>query len=138
MKKNLFLFIQLVLVQAIACQANQFPSENGSWSFLHCDVQSNISWQSGQGLQGDSLHNNLSYSKISKSLLEPDDSGLLRVENEKVFFIPKDSIEEILLYDFSLEAGDTFQLADNWFLFSPDYLVVNSIDSILIMNGDYR
>jgi hypothetical protein len=139
MKNFLFLFIQLLIVQAINCQSNQFPIENGEWKYLNCDINSNLSSTKTRTLTGDSLYNNLTYSKFSgSSSLTGEDSGLLRVENEKVFFIPKDSIVEILLYDFSLEVGDTFYLAENWFLFSPDYLVVNSIDSILIMNGDYR
>lgn len=139
MKKILFLFIQLLIVQAINGQSNQFPIENGEWKYLSCDINSNSSLTKTGTITGDSLYNNFTYSKFSGTTsLTGEDSGLLRVENEKVFFIPKDSIAEILLYDFSLEVGDTFYLAENWFLFSPEYLVVNSIDSILIMNGDYR
>jgi hypothetical protein len=71
---------------------------------LICDINSNLSSTETQTLIGDSLYNNLTYAKLSgSSSLTGEDSGLLRVENEKVFFIPKDSIEEILLYDFSLE-----------------------------------
>lgn len=136
MKPILLLFFQFIIVQTINCQTNLFPSEDATWRYMYCDIASNLSWESTQGFLGDSLHNNISYSKISSS--SDNDSGLLRVENEKVFFIPKDSIEEILLYDFSLEVGDTFHLADNWFLFSPDFLVVSSIDSVLITIGNYR
>jgi len=61
--------------------------------------------------------------------------SLIREENGKVYFIPATDSIEFLLYDFTLEVNDTFIPANS--SFSPDELVVESIDSIMTSTG-YR
>ena len=63
---------------------------------------------------------------------EGQDAGMFREEDRKVYFIPKDSISELLLYDFNLELGDTFHL-DPYLILAPEivYNVALGIDSIV-------
>ena len=58
-------------------------------------------------------------------------------EERKVYFLPVDSITELLLYDFTMVIGDTIQgyLPDpeNWG--SPNIAVISAIDSIELADG---
>lgn len=66
--------------------------------------------------------------------------GAIREENKKVYYRGKldfmgDIDEEILIYDFSVNSGDTIYLGN---LFAVnEYMIVSEIDSIQI-NGNYR
>jgi Secretion system C-terminal sorting domain len=67
--------------------------------------------------------------------------GALRNENGKVFYVPKDSIIEFLVYDFTVSVGDTIDSVYFEVYGAPQgYLeqtIITSIDSILIF-GEYR
>lgn len=66
--------------------------------------------------------------------------GALRDEDGLVYFIPRDSINELLIYDFTVGVGDTIEgtyineYGNIWMQYD---LYVFWVDSILI-NGDYR
>lgn len=69
--------------------------------------------------------------------------GGIREYNQQVFFLPKDSVHEYLLYDFSLELGDTIdykysKFASGYGLMMVDTLIVSTIDSVQIEDGTYR
>jgi hypothetical protein len=69
--------------------------------------------------------------------------GGLRENNKQIFFIPKDSINEYLIYDFSLGVGDTirydYSVFSGYYGFGPfDSLFVSSVDSVLIYDGTFR
>ena len=51
--------------------------------------------------------------------------------NRKVYAIESGEASEYLLYDFTLQKGDTFSIGDY-------NLLLNTIDSIQLHNGDYR
>jgi hypothetical protein len=73
-------------------------------------------------------------SAVNKFFNRP--SGAFREDTalRKVYYVPKDSSNESLLYDFNLSVGDTLPLAyNNW----DTTITVTSIDSIL-MGSDYR
>ena len=58
--------------------------------------------------------------------------------NQRVLFLPRDSMNEKLLYDFSLNVGDT--LRDWWHVIQGLYTSVNVVDSIdsVLIDGLYR
>jgi hypothetical protein len=73
----------------------------------------------------------------------PEDlyQGAFRNSNGKVFFVPKDSLNEYLLFDFTVEVGDTVpelycKMAGGMDVVFNDF-VVNEVDSVLIA-GTYR
>ena len=144
MKIRNLLLLELVFIFSafgMEAQSLDFPMENAAWSY-HCSdypIGDNSSF-SKQELVGDSLHNGIAYQNITSSgvWLTGDDSGLIRTENKKVFFIPKDSLNELLLYDFGLELGDTFYIADYHQIYGSSQMVLTQIDSILTDDGIYR
>jgi len=68
--------------------------------------------------------------------------GAFRNENGKVWFVPRNSQNEFLLYDFSAQAGDTIlnvyiEGFSGFFELHDLYVEPDAVDSILI-NGNYR
>lgn len=66
--------------------------------------------------------------------------GALRDDNGKVYYIPADSVRELLIYDFTVKAGDTvsvYFMSAGTFPFMEYSNKVYKVDSILI-NGSYR
>ncbi|MDX2359693.1 MAG: T9SS type A sorting domain-containing protein [Crocinitomicaceae bacterium] len=69
-----------------------------------------------------------------------DYKGAIRDDNGMVYYVPKDSTNEYLLYDFTAQAGDTMTIYHESFGYSVGQLIqvtINSRDSILVGN-DYR
>ena len=73
----------------------------------------------------------------------PEDlyQGAFRNSNGKVFFVPKDSLNEYLLFDFTVEVGDTvpelFCKMGGYMDFVYHDFVIYEVDSILVA-GTYR
>jgi len=64
--------------------------------------------------------------------------GGLRSDSLKhVYFLPKGSNNEQLLYDFNLSVGDTLPLTYNYFTYNFNVNIVKSIDSVFI-DSSYR
>ena len=88
-------------------------------------------------LQGDTLINETGYIKAYRSFYEDKSqagyAGCLRQDGDKVYIIGKDKTAEILLYDFGLEAGDSFtfdsSFEDGGFIITE---TVSATDSITI------
>lgn len=63
--------------------------------------------------------------------------GALRNNNGQVFFVPKDSANEFLLYDFTAAEGDTlynvyYEMAGSWATTEDIYIAPGMIDSVVI------
>lgn len=93
-------------------------------------------------LEGDTLINNITYQKLIRTTINTlcsvdtftDLHGFLRndIESHKVYYRARYQIDELLLYDFSLQVGDT--LKGSVFITMTAF-TVGAIDSILI--NDY-
>jgi hypothetical protein len=155
MKKLLFILIILLPAFIKAQQYVPFPDSNAVWSEYH---QSSLSL----GLHHyffrniltnkDTIINSKTYHQLFYSLVDTiyntDTSitynGGIREYNKQVFYLPKDSIHEYLLYDFSKNIGDTIQYDYSiyahqfydWMPINP--IIISDIDSIMIENGTYR
>lgn len=144
--KKIRYYLLLVLVglfsnHLIKAQSLEFPTENAVWNFSCSAYPIDPNFGFGrQSLNGDSIYNGTNYQKIDNSgtWLIGDDSGLIRSEDNKVFFIPTDSLEEFLLYDFNLELGDTFYVNAYHKHFQDEFIILNQMDSIMTADGLYR
>ena len=96
-------------------------------------------------LAGDTNINTYNYVKIIQSydtianMNQDTYWGCYREDNNKmVYFLPKDSINEVLLYDFSKSDGDTIYINeyDYWGYNIIPY-IIDQVDSVLI-EGNYR
>jgi hypothetical protein len=76
------------------------------------------------------LINESSYSKLDTCL--GGYKGALRSDLNKVYFVPKDSTAEFLMYDFEAETGDTIQDV----YFESDFLPEVFLADVLIISGN--
>ena len=144
---KLFLFVLSMLPVALVAQQPSFPDSNVV--FVNSYYQELPFGQIGWPYQlmdvtnfcvdgSDTLIANDTFKKVIKCP-EQVYHGAYRSENRKVYFVPKDSTNQYLLYDFSVEVGDTIpQVYFEYFyggsMFLTDY-VIDYIDTI-IMNGN--
>ena len=152
MKKTVIILVSFFLTEVAICQ-NYYPLP-----------ESNVIWQVSWGesgcfeygwfdnyqysISGDTLINSINYHKIERSgyfecyaaPLNPFIGylGAFRndIENKKVWVVPRDSLNEMLLYDFDLNIGDTIKgylyiVSESQFGL-PNTAVINNIDSIEI------
>ncbi len=84
--------------------------------------------------------NGKTYSKISyyPHPNEQEQEALYRGEGRKFYVIPQDSTDEILIYDFDLEVGDTFVATWGWQIWGTETLEVWSTDTIITTDGVAR
>jgi hypothetical protein len=154
MKKIILLFL---LASALPCSYAQYkpmPMQNAEWinyggvNLLGCPQCTFVNYK--YYTDGDTLINAQSYVKIKKTEIPnlndvnsyPTYTGAIRQDtlNKKIYVILLDSTTESILYDFSLQVGDTVNsvlhdLAANCFGFNTETIV--SIDSIQV-NGNYH
>jgi hypothetical protein len=144
---KLFLFVLSILPVALVAQQPSFPDSNVV--FVNSFYQELPFGQIGWPYQlmevtnfcvdgSDTLIANDTFKKVIKCP-EQVYHGAYRSENRKVYFVPKDSTNQYLLYDFSVEVGDTipqvyFEYFNGDGMFLTDY-VIDYIDTI-IMNGN--
>lgn len=111
--KYCFTTFAVVLLSAVAFSQTTFPTSNATWvnSYYQFDWGSApfpnkklVGQEKFAALLQDTIVNQLTYHQVYKN-----DSlyyGAIREENGKVFFIPTDSIQDYLLYDFNVNQGD--------------------------------
>ena len=149
MKHLVFLLVLVFLFNSVVKSQKYipFPTKNVNWNVYlesSCDDDRPIYGSMLRyTIHGDTTINQILYHKLC---LELDDTlnptinsiGGLREDAKKVYFVGKDFLgydyyEEVLLYDFSKQIGDTIKHTSNDLFFS----VIEDIDSINI-NGSYR
>jgi hypothetical protein len=125
----------------------QIPVENAIWSEYYL-VYDNINPEIYPYYlieSGDTVINNLTYHKIVKSndtiidFSEDSYTGCFREDlNKAVYFLPQDSINEVLMYDFSKQVGDTVIIPTSplW-KYEALFLIIDNIDSVEIQ-GNFR
>jgi hypothetical protein len=138
MKKILLLFVILTLNKIGFCQYVHFPDSNALWilDFVGPEVYA---------VNGDTTINNVGYKKyfvcnFCVNILPTTLYGFLREDTltKKVFGFTTDTTSEQLLYDFSLNVGDTTSVFSfMWGTYGYAFVKVSAIDSILIL-GQYR
>lgn len=129
--KNL-LFASLLCLSSISVFSQKLILNNGKWNINEQTVQ----------IKKDTSFNTLNYRLVELSL-DSNKSfntiGFIREDilTKKVYFLEKDSVNEKLIYDFSLKLGDSvivYSRGYEPFKAGFNYLKVEKIDSVLI-NG---
>jgi hypothetical protein len=88
-----------------------FPKKNAIWTNRNGTVNSNgtgIDWELPFSYcmeQGDTSINSTTYSKVN--YCGGVYHGALRDNKGKIYYVPKDSLNELLIYDFTLKTGDS-------------------------------
>lgn len=139
---QLSLFAFLILTAASAQEYTAFPTQNANWNIFiesGCQEEEAVPYVASFYLDGDSAYQGINYLKlyaVFPSVGQQSEVfwGLLREEGKKVFYrgggflFNEFNEQEVLLYDFNTEAGDTVFHTD----FSYDFSVIIEIDSVLI------
>jgi hypothetical protein len=137
MKTRLFI-LSLFLLPVIA-NSQQFTDTANTWSVKESSMTFIYHYE------GDSVLNEISYQKMyfwtDTTYTLKEFAGLVREEGLKVWYVPPyyPFMLEGLLYDFSLEVGDTVRVIS---LFCPEgfeiELVCQAMDSIMLETGEHR
>jgi hypothetical protein len=154
MKKYLFLLIAAMSAQITIAQYRPLPMQNAEWVnwgglyLLSCPACTFVNYK--YYTDGDTIINSTAYVKIKKTELPaindvsiyPTYTGAIRQDtlNKKIYIVLADSTTERILYDFSLQVGDTINsvlhdLANN--IGNCGVETIYHIDSILV-NGNYH
>lgn len=133
--KNLLILLCLVLSISVEGQSYRpFPTGDAYWTTERLDDF----WQpTGEYTiykqQGDTIIDTVSYNKLYVRYHLTTQfvyKGGLREENQKIYYFPKDSAQEYLLYNFDVQVGDTVtNLFSEWNgPYEYDTLVVSAIN----------
>ena len=155
MKKRLFLFLFSIIVQSSQAQYKPLPMQNAEWInygglyLLSCPQCTFVNYK--YFTSGDTVINALTYVKIKKTeypnlnnvSVFPTYTGAIRQDtlNKKIYVVLTDSTTEHILYDFSLQVGDTnnsvlHTLGSNCFGYNTE--TVYLIDTIQVNGNDHR
>lgn len=154
--KNLFyLFLLFASMHTAHAQYKPLPMHNAEWinyggiALLSCPTCTFVNYK--YYTDGDTIINSLTYSKIKKLegpnlndvSLFPTYTGAIRQDtlNQKIYVVLTDSTTEHILYDFSLQVGDTnnsvlHSLVSNCLGFNTETLYL--IDTIQVNGNDHR
>ncbi len=143
MKK--LLFFLLTFIPLISLSQEQFPVFSGDnyWEIRHSDIFGPPFFMTIK-ISGDSMINEQSY----KMIWWEDESTLLGFgfdENKKTYFRPAgwEQTDDIVLYDFNLDIGDTFALpvilsGSPFWEINFEESIVEAIDSTELNDGSLR
>lgn len=154
--KNLLLVLLTLTAFSTSAQTSvyhPFPDSNACWNVNMsqgmCFMGGFSSEDYSLTFSGDTIIENQTYQKLVTPYVQisitggctqqnfPGYQGAIRQDiiNKKVFFVPPAQSSELLLYDFTMETGDTIKGYLATFNSPPD--VVAEIDSVLI-GDNYR
>ncbi len=163
MKRYFILCFILIYHFANSQIAQPFPDRAASWVITECWGPppgwscANYRYFSN----GDTSINGMSYMFLKYSInLDPTDTtsstvvGYYRIDGQKVFYLQDSSYansstgmynsvyfntgQEILLYDFGIQIGDTFSLSDTTYFLGQAKLVLTQIDTVQISSDPVR
>lgn len=139
MKTSIFLAAFSLLILRVQAQSyTPLPNTTAIWTGNHCSYFSSSGMIYKTGMFGDTVINTQSYKKIYGSTDFHFNLGTasylcaLRETGKKVYFVESGNANELLLYDFNLNVGDTAKVHNIMGLYTK--LKVDSIDQVLV-NG---
>lgn len=153
-KKIVLKIILLLLFPAFTVAQNfiHFPDSGGLWKETYWWQPSPL-FYNGIGdtyIEGDTVFNDTVYHKIynlrrdvfcSDSILSgPEYRAALREDtvNQKIYVRRDASYPEALIYDYTLQVGDTLPMEMNWYTYPYIGLYVTAIDTITTFDGVQR
>lgn len=155
MKKNIFMIISLISLTGYGQTYFPLPDSNAVWNIyqgVDCQ-QSPAKFYDGTYsivMKGDTVLNGRTYKQLwvpyfilgydffcnpNPSAIRNSYKGGIRQDKagKKVYFFKSDALDEQLLYDFTLDVGDTLKT----YITRPHYNVVKKIDSVMV-DGAYH
>ncbi len=140
----LFVMLNLFQYQSSAQNYIPFPDSGAVWINGHYTLVYQpffhyvLSHTTDYCMNGsDTLINSTDYKKVN--YCEGAYKAAIRNDNGKVYIVPPDSTTEYLLYDFTLEVGDTlgefyYESPYEWPQISQHDIIIGEVDSVSINN----
>lgn len=139
----------------LAQSYHPFPIENARWSNQERSYELDqwffptytLEWVNNYCANGnDTILNSIAYKQLELcDLANSSYFGALRYDAGQVFYVPKDSISEFLLYDFTLNSGDTANVimlngSAEWpsIEFSMIEVIVQGVDTVTVNSTERR
>ena len=150
MKKIIVLIIAIFTINVVnvvnAQQYVPFPDTNAFWGDKGWNIfSSSFCFNTRYGINGDTVINGNNYKKIyslyDSTLTSPNSTYFAAIrEQDKRVYTVIDSFPEEILYDFNLAIGDTitYYYSLLWNKVDTFSRVVTGVDSVLLLNGQYR
>lgn len=141
MKEKFFSLVIAACGTTIALGQNTsaIPTENAQWLEMYITFAGPKIWYTT--LCGDTTIHQQNWSKVylvstdtNQQVMWSIYKGALRSEGKKSWFIPAETSDTVLLYDFDLEAGDTFTLTHPLSTFT-EKIVVDFTEEVFIGNA---
>jgi hypothetical protein len=119
-----------------------FPTDNAKWVTVFENYYTTPTriYSVSEIRENDTIINGINYSMIYTDKDTGSTWCAFREENKRIYFLfPDKNNEEILMYDFNLEVGDTmFYYFEDIFETTQHHKVVTAIDTIRLVNGEIR
>jgi hypothetical protein len=133
MKKLSFILIVILTITSIKGQNYiNFPTSNTVWNYMCSNPGGE--YHISQEIIGDTIINNLVYTKIKQVIFGSSNSNHYLIEtNKKIMCYDKTTSSDFILYNFNLNIGDTFAIHNQY-----DTLVVIDIDSVILDDEKYH
>jgi hypothetical protein len=136
----------LLLLTAISAFGQNFPSDSAIWQEWYYDIEClNLPYcyEYQYLLEGDTMYGNKTYNKIYKIIhyfnfpyYNLGYQGAVYYDNaaDKVYWRPKNTLQDTLLYDFNLSVGDTLPVSYVYDMNMYGVIRIDSIDTIMSNN----
>lgn len=139
---SLLFFLSVLTLYGQNSNYVPFPTNNAKWVtvFENCFTTPTRIYSVSEISENDTIINGINYSMIYTDVDTGSTWCAFREENKRIYFLfPDRNNEEILLYDFNLEVGDTmFYYFEDIFETTQHHKVVTAIDTIRLTNGEIR
>lgn len=141
MKTRSILFLSLIALFG-SLYGQSLPDSSGIWTIARISMGS-YNFNATYAIQGDTVIDEITYKAIyttPDSIFDPAASyyhSAVRDSANRWLFIPRDSTEKYLLYDFSLEEGDTVEINNPWEDGLRTLIALN-VDSVELSDGYYK
>ena len=135
----MFLSLFIAIVNSYG---QSLPDSSGIWTIATISMGSYMS-NASYAIMGDTVIDEITFKAIyvtPDSIFDPAASiyhSAVRDSANHWLFIPRDETEEYLLYDFSLEVGDTVQINNPW-EDGLKTLIAFDVDSVELADGYYK
>ena len=150
--KNIIILSILFNTYCVSAQTSvyhPFPDSNSVWNFnlkANCFANGSANENYSIAISGDTTINSQIYNKLYTPFVVSFSTGTCGgilngykgairqdLTSQKVYFIPPQDTSELILYDFTLQVGDTVRGQTHNLNFQKDTII--SIDSVLIGNS---
>ncbi len=139
MKKTISILV--IMTMALSSHGQNLIQENQTWNVVDCINFGGCITQSYK-VSGDTIIGQVDYKKLyatyDTAMMSWEIFGALREREDQLFLNHFETMTEEMMYDFNLLPGDTFTTTNYAIGGCPVELLLTSIDTVILENGEAR